>query len=111
MYKHPEMKTSEFLYEMIRFIERHVPNAYSSQQSQSQRSTTNSQSTDPNILIVGDFNIDFNKKEKRMEQMETFGYDPLFTQTSTHDSGNQIDWAFKSYRFQHQISHILNTFI
>ena len=60
------------------------------------------------LIIVGDFNFDFNRKEneKKLHEIElVFGVKPMFfghlennaknrVKFPTHDKGNQLDWAF-----------------
>ena len=59
------------------------------------------------LIIVGDFNIDFNNKEheRRLSELQlTFGVRPVFggersTERilfKTHDKGKQLDWVFTS---------------
>jgi exonuclease III len=82
LYKHPQMKNSEFAYEFEEFISKHFR-------------IINNNRIDKNLFILGDFNIDFNKKNKMMNYMKSeFGLFPIFSKTQTHDSGSQIDWCF-----------------
>ena len=62
------------------------------------------------LIIVGDFNFDFNKKEneRRLQEIElVFGVKAMFfghidnnpknkIKFPTHDKGNQLDWAFST---------------
>ena len=76
------MKNSEFAYEFEEFISKHFR-------------IINNNRIDKNLFILGDFNIDFNKKNKMMNYMKSeFGLFPIFSKTQTHDSGSQIDWCF-----------------
>ena len=49
------------------------------------------------LIIIGDFNMDFNKKENNQAFIafkNTFQVEPLITNEATNDQGNQIDWIF-----------------
>ena len=88
LYKHPQMKNSEFAYEFDDFISKHFR-------------INEKNRIDKNLFILGDFNIDFNNKKKMMNYMASeFGLFPTFSKTKTHDSGSQIDWCFTNVKLQ-----------
>lgn len=109
IYKHPDMSNGVFLKQIIEFLELHLPNSIYLKPSQSTQTQTlisqysnNGQSTS-NLIIIGDFNLDFNQKQNRLEQMDSFGFEPLFVNVQTHNAGNQLDWAFKNTKFEYNI--------
>ena len=113
VYKHPDMSNRDFVRELLEFVERHVPNAIdmtsymTPSQSQSTSKTSQEQQNkqpSSNLVIVGDFNLDFNKKVQRMGHFKSFGFEPLFIDVPTHNAGNQLDWAFKNSKFEYEIS-------
>jgi len=111
VYKHPDMKNSQFLKELIEFIQQNVPYSIEIESQISQTSTVSSQSSNrienlrnmDNLIILGDFNLDFNQKENRMALMKSFGFVPLFVQKTTHNMGNHLDWVFKNNNFRNKI--------
>ena len=61
-------------------------------------------SNEHSILLLGDFNIDFNKSEALMNQMDMRNYKPLFQNSVTFERNiSQIDWAFTNTNFQYNI--------
>jgi len=47
------------------------------------------------IILFGDFNTDFNKKETKLgKAIDKMGFKPTISNTKTHLKGNQLDWVF-----------------
>jgi hypothetical protein len=62
VYKHPDMKSADFLTQLSTFINKHVPNAFPTQSQNSTASTQRSNSQmDPNIFIFVFFTLFYNK--------------------------------------------------
>ena len=81
LYKHPKMKKSEFFLEFNKFIKKNF--------------RMDNNVIQNNVFILGDFNIDFNKKQKYLQTfMNDFNLRPTNLNDITHDSGSQLDWCF-----------------
>ena len=80
VYRHPNMNKDKFFDELYEFIETNVPR-------------------DTLLFIMGDFNIDFNQKPKRLEFMnELLDMRPTLNETDTWygkgKESSQLDWVF-----------------
>ncbi|RNA40221.1 hypothetical protein BpHYR1_030431, partial [Brachionus plicatilis] len=79
LYKHPSLAFGDFLKRLKDFLSKY--------------SNVLSAST---LLIMGDFNVDFNKeKEKsKLDKLIDMDLQPLFKNRATFEKGSQLDWAF-----------------
>ncbi|RNA12302.1 hypothetical protein BpHYR1_038140, partial [Brachionus plicatilis] len=79
LYKHPSLAFGDFLKRLKDFL-----NKYANVLSTS------------NLLIMGDFNVDFNKeKEKsKLDKLIDMDLQPLFKNRARFEKGSQLDWAF-----------------
>jgi endonuclease/exonuclease/phosphatase family metal-dependent hydrolase len=46
------------------------------------------------FIVLGDFNVDFNKEQSKLSQIESLGFKPLITKRQTFNKGSQLDWVF-----------------
>ena len=77
LYKHPNYRMKNLLNELKQFLTSH-------------KITKNDK-----IYIFGDFNYDFNENQLAFDILEKeVCVKPLKVNTSTHESGSQIDWCF-----------------
>ena len=84
VYRHPNMKKDKFFDELFDFIEPYAQN-------------------EPYMFIMGDFNIDFNQKQKHLEYMDRYlDMRPTLNDTYTWYGKNkepsQLDWVFTNIR-------------
>lgn len=89
MYKHHKCGFLDALAQMCEFIQSNVP-----------------KNSGASLLVLGDFNVDFNKQEEEQKKniiQNKVGFTPLFTNEKTFQYKTQIDWAFKTRQFNHNI--------
>lgn len=86
VYKHNRCNDRRALEEMYEFLQTNIP-----------------RNSGACLLVLGDFNIDFNKEEERekYEYLQTrLGLRALFEHEKTFQYKTHIDWAFKSRQFK-----------
>jgi endonuclease/exonuclease/phosphatase family metal-dependent hydrolase len=93
LYRHNGRSVRDFFNDLGRFIFDHAPRE------------------NLHLLVLGDFNIDFNKDADSLSYMRTkFNLRPLFEQEISFRNVSHIDWAFVGSRFSHTVrSQVYNT--
>ena len=93
LYKHPTMNKNDFIIEFKNFLRKQL-----------QLNTSKSQ----DVIIIGDFNIDFNERPALLESLNTeFGLYALFDKQVTHEYVNsghgfsQLDWCITNLSPNH----------
>ncbi|CAF0967783.1 unnamed protein product [Brachionus calyciflorus] len=87
IYKHHDMDNNDFLNVFDMFLDKNMINTF-----------------DQSILLLGDFNIDFNKNQTIMNELNKRDFKPIFRNSVTFDrNSSQIDWAFTNTNFQFNI--------
>jgi len=89
VYRHPKHDIQEFLHDFYDF---YVDNFFNNSVENPKRAAR--------CLVFGDFNIDFNNKSKKVQDIlinvldDKMHLTPIFTNKPTHNKGNQLDWIF-----------------
>ena len=99
VYKHPKCDIKKCLHDMCVFLKKHLPTS-----SWSLSSSSSSQENKTSILILGDFNVDFNKQKDLMTTLQDkMNMLPLITNETTFKNISQLDWSFKNKNFEHSV--------
>jgi endonuclease/exonuclease/phosphatase family metal-dependent hydrolase len=93
VYKHNKCNDQRALEQMYNFLQTNIP-----------------RNSGASLLVLGDFNIDFNKQEERekLEYLQNqLGLRALFEHEKTFKYKTHIDWAFKSRHFKFGIESLV----
>ncbi|RNA01219.1 hypothetical protein BpHYR1_004081, partial [Brachionus plicatilis] len=80
LYKHPKYENEMFLVDLNKFISKYYTN-----------------STNCSLIVMGDFNIDFNQASNKKYLhffKQQFNLEPYFDKCKTHKNISQLDWCF-----------------
>jgi ATP-dependent DNA helicase PIF1 len=99
LYKHIGMDNKQFYDEFRKFLVAHLS------------SSRDSTRINKRLLILGNFNMDFNKMPKSLEKLyNDLQLMPEFINTPTHKSGGQFDWCFTNTKETSQHQQNMNAF-
>jgi len=108
LYKHADMSKRECVKQLKDFLQRHL-RLFDDQDEDEQdflmAARRRNASRIKNVLVVGDFNIDFNKEHECMNRMRNeLNLNPMSVNECTYrrnreTTGSHLDWAFTSNDF------------